>query len=730
MPVKATIKKAETLIERDSDHTAYVANKYPSTRIFGDMYIVNAPYRSQDIAKWKRALDAARNSYNPRRDALQDLYLDIALDTQVTTVINKRTIGVTNKLVKYILEDGTEDPDMRSMVTSKRWFRDILKEHQNSIFFGPSVIEFLLDGGEVTGIETLPRDHVVPEMGVVLKQQGDSTGYSYLNDPTIVPYTMPIGEAEDFGLLLPLAVWVIYKRGGMNALTKFCELYGLPMRVGYYNGYDDKQRQKMASAFENQGANSYLVLPDGSKVEFIQPQGSQSGDAFKLNLEMCDAQISKAALGGTMTTDNGSSKSQGEVHERGEDDIILSDIRNIEYLLNEVLVEKLKGFGYPVKEGGRFVFDLSKEPNFAALGDFLSKVIPLGLEVPSAYVLKKLGIPAPKDGEATLKYIAPVISQPNNPGNKPDPNNPDTPPDSYRDDPKKPKAAQMHTAVLGSPVMQAVDKYYQQAHTCCGPAMAAEPELSDYDKIMERLIKAIHKGGNMVVDKALLEQTANDLLKALSTGFKDGVNVVGSDAALLAQLTDNIYNFSGAKTYQQLSDMRNLLVDADGNIRSFTDYKQAVLTNINPKYNQTYLAAEYNTTLSTATEAARWQNIVADKEALPYLRYSAVLDDQTRPEHAALDGTVKPVDDPFWDTYYPPIDWNCRCTIESIDADEAADAPATDPALYPEVKELFNNNAGKSGQVFTDAHPYFSGIDPKSQKAIDKAIDNIKADND
>lgn len=708
--------------ERSSNNTAYVANKYPSTRIFTDLYVVNAPYRSQDIARWKRALDAARNKYNPRRDSLQDLYKDIALDTQIITVINKRTIGVTNKRWKYVLPDGTEDTQIASMVINKGWFRDILKEHQNALFFGPSVMEFILEGGEIKQVETLPREHVVPEMGVVLKQTGDSVGYSYVNDPTIIPYTMPIGQAKDLGMLLSMAVWVIYKRGGMNALNKFCEVYGLPMRVGYYNGYDDKQRQKMASAFENQGANSYLVLPDGSKVEFIQPQGSQSGDAFKLNMDICDAQISKAALGGTMTTDNGSSKSQGEVHERGEDDIILSDIPNIEVLLNEVLVEKLKGFGYPLKEGGRFVCDLTQELNLAALGDFLSKTVPLGLKVPMSYIYKKGGIPAPKDGEEVLEAIAPLISLPANPGANNPPNNepPATPP-------KKTNAA-MAAAKLSSKTMQAVDKFYS-AGTCCTPIMAAEePPISNYDKILAALAKRIHNGDDILVDKALLEQTAKDLLNALTNGFNNGLNDVltDSDQAILDQLTNNIYQFSGAKTVAQVDDIKNLLSDADGNVRSFTDFKQAVLTQINPKYNQAYLATEYNTTLATATEAARWQNIQRDKDALPYLRFDAILDERTRPEHAALNGTVKPADDPFWDTYYPPLDWNCRCTTQSIDAEEADGATPTDPAMYPEVKDLFKNNAGKSGEVFTDKHPYFDTVTKADQRAIDNTIGDIE----
>ena len=51
---------------------------------------------------------------------------------------------------------------------------------------------------------------------------------------------------------------------------------------------------------------------------------------------------------------------------------------------------------------------------------------------------------------------------------------------------------------------------------------------------------------------------------------------------------------------------------------------------------------------------------------MPYLRYVAVMDGRTRPEHRAWHGTVLPVDDPWWDAHYPPCGWNCRCTVTQL----------------------------------------------------------------
>lgn len=44
-------------------------------------------------------------------------------------------------------------------------------------------------------------------------------------------------------------------------------------------------------------------------------------------------------------------------------------------------------------------------------------------------------------------------------------------------------------------------------------------------------------------------------------------------------------------------------------------------------------------------------------------KYVTVGDVRVRPEHAVLEGTVLPKDDPFWLKFYPPNGWSCRCQV-------------------------------------------------------------------
>ena len=214
------------------------------------------------------------------------------------------------------------------------------------------------------------------------------------------------------------------------------------------------------------------------------------------------------------------------------------------------------------------------------------------------------------------------------------------------------------------------------------------------------------------LDDTIITKTFKELTTATKLGF--GAKFGKSEAKPF--LTDNLFRFSVAKTYQQLVEMQSFLVDDEGKLRPFTEFK-AKVDGVHEKYNQRYLEVEYNTAKRSGQAARQWQEIQEEKDLFPNLIYRTVGDDRVRKSHVELDGIIKPVDDVFWDTYYPPNDHGCRCAVKSTEKSPVGGGKP------PVINEAFQNNVGKTNQVFKeDAHPYFR-MDKPGQKAFDKKVD-------
>lgn len=74
----------------------------------------------------------------------------------------------------------------------------------------------------------------------------------------------------------------------------------------------------------------------------------------------------------------------------------------------------------------------------------------------------------------------------------------------------------------------------------------------------------------------------------------------------------------------------------------------------------------YRTNIDMAYAAGRWEEIEATRKTHPYLRYRCSMLETSRESHKSWDGIVLPVDDPWWDSHYPPCAWNCKCWVEQV----------------------------------------------------------------
>lgn len=124
------------------------------------------------------------------------------------------------------------------------------------------------------------------------------------------------------------------------------------------------------------------------------------------------------------------------------------------------------------------------------------------------------------------------------------------------------------------------------------------------------------------------------------------------------------FTVSGLASLDQVQDVLDSLRDALAKGQSFGAWKKSALASgkdfgLAPHRLETI----FRNNVQAWYAAGQAEAIRRNKDAFPYLRYSAVGDARTRPAHMALDGLILPVDHPFWRTNYPPCGHNCRCTV-------------------------------------------------------------------
>lgn len=206
--------------------------------------------------------------------------------------------------------------------------------------------------------------------------------------------------------------------------------------------------------------------------------------------------------------------------------------------------------------------------------------------------------------------------------------------------------------------------------------------------------------------RRLISETAGVYLQALD----DKSIQYEIPAEMRQSLEQDIFVFSGFKTYHQLKEASELLRDSQGRVKSFNQFYQDVSA-IRQKYNRNWLHAEYNFAVSSAQMASHWAEYQQDEE-MANLQYRTALDDKVRPEHAALEGVTLPMSDPFWDTAFPPNGWNCRCHVipvlkEDFPLSNSQRAQDAFDDMTQGKASIFRYNPGKEGVIFPPHHPYY-----------------------
>lgn len=220
----------------------------------------------------------------------------------------------------------------------------------------------------------------------------------------------------------------------------------------------------------------------------------------------------------------------------------------------------------------------------------------------------------------------------------------------------------------------------------------------------------------------LFNEICDRINEAARKGF-DESGAVDPDDDFRAAILRNNEVFVAFKVHRMQNDMARLLLDSNGNLKPFEQWRKEVMPIASHQVGQ-WLRTEYNTAVLRAHQAADWQQFEREKDVLPNLRWMPSTSVNPGKDHMVFWGTVRPIDDPFWNEHRPGDRWNCKCDLSSTD-DPVTEIP--DFTRKDNPHPGLDNNPGKDGKLFSDTHPYIANAYPGAKKAVERLMGKLDA---
>lgn len=373
-----------------------------------------------DLSKYRIAVTAAENIYNPQRYTLYQLYQQTELDAQVTACIQQAKDLVLSCEFYVYNKDGSENDEKTKLIRQK-WFMDYLDYAIDSIYWGHSLIQFediiSVNGIDVfKEVELVPRMYVKPEYHMVMASTASlpPDGIDYLEQPYI-NWSISVGKSRDLGLFLKITPLVIWKKNAIGAWAEFIEKFGSPIRIGKTDSTDQQSVDNMEGMLRNMGVAAWGLFKTDDIIELVESSHTDAYEVFDKMVERCNSEIAKLILGQTGSTDEKSFVGAAEVHERMLQNVGYRIKQLIYSINNNQLIPMMNALGFGLD--GCYI-DIESEDEFSLeqKGKFDIELLKTGMyKFTPQYLKDKYGAEVMEvensNEDATLVNYKDVLSQ-------------------------------------------------------------------------------------------------------------------------------------------------------------------------------------------------------------------------------------------------------------------------------------------------------------------------------
>lgn len=340
-------------------------------------------------------------------------------DPQYRMALTQRKLPIRN--IGAVIEPASEEEadkelaeEIRKLVDTTQ-FRNTVMHLADAIAKGFAVAEIVWD---LTGSEWRPasiqdRDprHFqfdrLTGRELRLREDGNPDGVElsaakYLVHIPTLKSGLPIRQG-----LARVGMWIfMLKSFTLKDWMAFLEVYGMPFRVGKYGGgATDDDKRALLRAVANVAADGAAIIPESMMIDFVETKAAAAGEnAFMGMSSYLDEQFSKLVVGQTMTSDDGSSQSQAEVHNDIRLLILRADGDDLAATIQRDLINPYVAFNHGLPKNGfpQLTYPVADPEDLKALMEATKTFVDMGGTVPAAPVREKLGWRDPNGDEEIL----------------------------------------------------------------------------------------------------------------------------------------------------------------------------------------------------------------------------------------------------------------------------------------------------------------------------------------
>ena len=228
------------------------------------------------------------------------------------------------------------------------------------------------------------------------------------------------------GIGRQIAYWMTIKNIATRLAPQYLERYAIPWPDFEFNtqtkdnvgeprvaSTDDINGAEIAAKALGNGALSHYVHADAVKVKLNAPEGTPTL-TFSEWIQLCDSQMSKAALGATLTTEVGSSggnRALGGVQKQGEEKLYEFDGISLAATVKRDLVDWLVKLNFPAlarKLFPKVKLHVNADPDAADILDRATKAALGGIAVDGDAIAQQVNIPTLPNTTGTARRMVPM----------------------------------------------------------------------------------------------------------------------------------------------------------------------------------------------------------------------------------------------------------------------------------------------------------------------------------